>query len=29
MKDAITRELEVTQLNVKGIFRRRYYLSEI
>ncbi|YCI78182.1 hypothetical protein M1D47_06110 [Bacillus sp. R1-10] len=24
MKDAITRELEVTQLKVKGIFRRRY-----
>ena len=23
MKDAITRELEVIQLNVKGIFRRR------
>jgi hypothetical protein len=24
MKDAIIRELEVTQLNVKGIFGRRY-----
>jgi len=29
MKHAITRELEVMPLNVKGIFRRRYYLSEI
>ncbi|MDO7486416.1 hypothetical protein Q5O89_12355 [Peribacillus frigoritolerans] len=29
MKDAITRELEVIQLIVKGIFQKKNYLSEI